>query len=120
VAVDLQKLQRERAQQQLELQLKMQQQQDRASRPADSAPFDLQRRQVDLQQQQRQREILEEEARATVGASQDDTLKQSRATANERAGQAATQQLQRFEKERQTELERARSGSVAPPPRTSE
>ncbi|MGZ5231432.1 MAG: hypothetical protein ACXWC3_15500 [Burkholderiales bacterium] len=114
VSADLQRLQRERTQQQLGLQLKMQQQQDRASRPADSAPSDLQRRQVELQQQQRQREIFEEEARATVGASQDETLKQSRATANERTGETATQQLQRFERDR------GRSSSVAPAPRTSE
>jgi hypothetical protein len=117
VSADLQRLQRERTQQQFELQLKMHQQQDRASRPADSAPSELQRRQVELQQQQRQREVLEEEARATLGAARDETLKQSRAaanTANERTGEAATQQLQRFERER------GRSSSVAPAPRTSE
>lgn len=120
VPSDLQRLQQERSQQQLELQLKMQQQQDHAGRPAVSGASDLQRHQVELDQQQRQRQLLDEEARATVGVPPDDPVKKSREPANERTGQAAADQLQRFERERQMDSERTRSTSSAPAPRTSE
>jgi hypothetical protein len=120
VPSDLQRLQQERSQQQLELQLKMQQQQDRAGRPAASGASDLQRHQVELDQQQRQRQLFDEQARATVGVTPDDPVKKLREPANERTGQAAAEQLQHFEWERQIESERARSSSSAPAPGTSE
>jgi hypothetical protein len=50
---DLPRLQQQRAQQQMELQLKMQQQQERATRSPPDAAADIQRRQFEVEQQQR-------------------------------------------------------------------
>jgi hypothetical protein len=65
---DISRLQQQRAHQQIELQLKMQQQQERASRPAPSAPVDAQLRRFEADQQQRLRQLQDEQSRAAAAA----------------------------------------------------
>jgi hypothetical protein len=121
VPADLQTLHQQRTQQQLELQLKMQQQHDRASRPPESASSDLQRRTLELDQRQRQQQQFDEASRATLGVHAGDGLnKPPPEAANARTANAAADQLQRFERERQMESERPTGSSSAAAPRTSE
>lgn len=116
VPADLQRLQRERTQQQLELQLRMQQQQDRAARAPASASSEIQRRKLELDQQQRQQQRLEEESRGTLGRAEDALGQSPPNLVNERAGNAAAEQLQRFELERRVDSERDRASPSAPAP----
>jgi hypothetical protein len=110
-ATEVQRLQQQRTQQELELQLRMQQQQDRATAPARAPGSDVDRRQLEIGQQQRQRQIFDEQSRAAIaappvpGGSSPDT------TAG-RAAQSDVEQLQRFETERRVDSQRSRG---APP-----
>jgi hypothetical protein len=111
---DVQRLQQERAQQQLELQLKMQQQQDRAVRPA-TAPLELQRRQLEREQQQRQQQTHEQDARSTLAAPGEDTASSARLEIErERAQKEGVEQLQRFDRQRRIEAERALPAEATP------
>jgi hypothetical protein len=65
-AADVQRLQMQRQQQQLELGLKMQQQQERAMRPAPGASADIERRQFERDQLQRQQQYFDEQTRAAI------------------------------------------------------
>jgi hypothetical protein len=111
---EVQQLQQQRTQQQLELQLKMQQQQDRAARPA-TAPFDLQRRQLERDQLQRQQQAHEQDSRSARAAPGEDTASSARLELErERAQREGVEQLQRFERERRIESDRAVPAASAP------
>jgi len=118
---DLQRLQQERAQQRLELQLKMQQQQDRSARPPVTPAMEFQRRQLERDQQQRQQQTHEQDSRSTLGAPAGDA-DQSAHLELERAGaeRKGVEQLQRFERQRRIESERALPAESAPRRNTSE
>ena len=63
---DVQRLQIQRDQHQLELGLKMQQQQERAMRPSPTPSAELQRRQFESDQLQRQQQFFDEQTRAMI------------------------------------------------------
>jgi septal ring factor EnvC (AmiA/AmiB activator) len=112
---DVQRLQQQRAQQQLELQLKMQQQQDRAARAAGTPEREFTRRQLERDQQQRQQQTHEQDSRSTLAAPVGDAA-QSAHLEIERADaeRKGVEQLQRFERERRIESERAPPAESAP------
>ena len=97
---DVQRLQQQRSQQQMEFQLKMQQQQERALRPAPSPSAEARRRQLEQEQQQRQQQLNNERARAAVGRDSAAGEPMRGELEQERAAQAAAEQMKRYESER--------------------
>ena len=112
---DVQRLQQQRAQQQLELQLKMQQQQDRAAHPAAAPGMEFQRRQLERDQQQRQQQTHEQDSRSTLAAPAGETGQSAHLELEgARAERKGVEQLQRFERQRRGESERAIPAEAAP------
>jgi hypothetical protein len=104
---DVQRQLQQREQRQTELRLKMQQQRDRATQPLPSPSSDLERRLLERDQQQRLRQLHEQQSRSGVAPSAAGEMQ--RESDRQRYPQAASEQLKRFEYERQREIERSRS-----------
>jgi uncharacterized protein HemX len=81
------RLQQQRAQQQMELQLRMQQQQEQATRAAPDATTDPQRRQFEIEQQQRLQQFNDTQSRGAV-------MERPRSQGSE---QAPNEQMRRFD-----------------------
>jgi hypothetical protein len=84
---DVLRLQQQRAQQQMELQLRMRQQQERATRAAPDAATDPQRRQFEIEQQQRLQQFNDTQSRG-------DVVDRSRSHGSE---QLPNEQMRRFD-----------------------
>jgi hypothetical protein len=103
---DVQRQILQREQSQAELRLKMQQQQERGLNPPQSPSADVQRRMLERDQHQRLQQFQERQAReqATPAAAGD----AQRDIERERRAQTTAEELNRLERERQLESERAR------------
>jgi len=100
---DVQRQLLQREQSQTELRLKMQQQRDRAVQPPLTPREDVQRRNLEAEQQQRLGELQERQAReAIVPAPQGDMRREIE---RERLPQASSEELKRYERERQMQME---------------
>ena len=99
---DVQRLQAERERHQLELRLKMQQQQERALRAPGEALVEQRRGALEREQVQRQHQLSSEEARrlSAPASAEDAASAVRRQLDHDRADQAASEQMQRFEIER--------------------
>jgi hypothetical protein len=107
---DVQRQIQQREQSQLELRLKMQQQHDRALQQPANPAADQQQRMLQREQQQRLQQLQERQSRESIGAKPPGEMQ--REIDRQRASQAASEQLKRFEVERQLESERSRSGEL--------
>jgi hypothetical protein len=109
-ADDVQRQLQQREQSQTELRLKMQQQRDRAAQPPQTLGEDLQRRVLDRAQQQRLEQLQDRQARDAISpapAAGD----MHREMERQRLPQASSEELKRYERERQIGVERRREVS---------
>lgn len=114
---DMHRLQQQREQQQTELRLKMQQQQDSALRPPQNPAVDLQRRQLERTQLERQMQLHERQSRAGIAphpAVSEAREKADQAQESERAARSSAQELRGFDAERHLESERATRPGLPP------
>ena len=103
---DVQRQLLQREQSQTELRLRMEQQRERAAQPAQTPREDVQRRMLEAEQQQRLGELQERQTRGAIApAAPGDT---NREIERERLPQASSEELKRYERERQMEMERSR------------
>ena len=98
------RLQQQRAQQQMELQLRMRQQQERATRAAPDAATDPQRRQFEIEQQQRLQQFNDTQSRGAV-------MERPRSQGSE---QAPNEQMRRFDRRRAVERHQRRRNAGQP------
>jgi hypothetical protein len=103
---DVQRQLQQREQSQTELRLKMQQQRDRAAQPPQTAGEDLQRRLLEREQQQRFEQLHDRQARDAIAPAPPGDVQ--RQIERQRLPQSSSNELKRFERERQLEMERRR------------
>ena len=113
---DVQRQLQLREQRQLELMLKMRQQQDRPLHRPPSFSAEVQRRQLERNQEQRLQQSHDRELRGTIAPVTPEALESHRREAErQRAIQSGSEQLNRFGAERQLRTERSTpSDSTAP------
>jgi hypothetical protein len=101
---DVQRQILQREQSQTELRLKMQQQQERALSPPQSSSVDSRRRMLERDQQQGLQQFQDRQAREQIAPADD----AQREIERQRTPQTTAEELNRLERERQLESERAR------------
>jgi len=108
---DVQRQLLQREQSQTELRLRMQQQRERAAQPPQTPREDVQRRMLEAEQQQRLGELQERQAREGIAPAPPGDM--HREIERERLPQASSEELKRYERERQVEIQRAREADAA-------
>lgn len=102
---EVQRQLQQREQHQTELRLKMQQQLDRAMQPRQGPSFEVRRRQLEREQQQRLQMLHDQQLRGTIGPGAGGEMR--REIERQRDSKANTEELRRFGAQRRLEAERA-------------
>ena len=102
---DVQRQLQQREHSQTELRLKMQQQRDRAAQSPQTPTEDLQRRVLEREQQQRLDQLQDRQAREAIAPAPPGDMRGE--IERQRLPQAMSEELKRYERERQIEIQRS-------------